>query len=100
MKRGTGHTHTDSGHSHSQDEHDHSAWTYKYSSSGPLIDHGSKLGESAWNYTTDKAKPTIHSAKAQIQKSYTGIGNVEESHNPGGETRPKNMKVIFIMRIE
>ena len=86
------HEHTDAGHSHSSQPHSHPYYDYYYSDtvtgsylgSGP---HGRKdLGR-----TTNSATITINSAESNI-------GGVSSSYRNGAETRPRNMKVIWVMK--
>ena len=86
------HKHIDPGHTHGNDPHSHSyidkygsktkspKGTYAYSSYG---DH---------NFNTDKTTITIAEAQANI-------GLVSSEYKSGSETRPRNMKVTWIIKV-
>jgi len=113
-----GHTHSDSGHSHSDNGHTH----YEDSSGDghyPIYmgsdeahhedvvctRYVDKLGGCGgyfvkWNsWTVESAKASITTNSASIQASNTGIGGMSTGKK-GGETRPKNMNVVYIIRVQ
>ena len=89
------HEHTDSGHSHSSRPHTH---PYKdaslYRGGSNIFDTvrlGGSIKQSDNARVTDAASVTIKSAKSNI-------GRVSSSYRRGVETRPRNMKVIWVMK--
>ena len=112
-----GHTHTDNGHTHVDNGHSH----YEDTDHFPLFvgsdeahhkdvvctryynndlfggDCGGYFTKfNAW--TTEAGRANIATAKAAIQTSATGIRGIA-SGRVGEETRPKNMNVVYIIRI-
>ena len=56
-----------------------------------------------WVTSTAEAKAGTLPATATVNSGVTGLGGVDggrDSARSAGETRPKNMKVVYIMRIE
>ena len=100
------HFHVDPGHNHGSDTHTHGYGEYysKFSGSGKgdclpgaqcvHYDHGdSALNCQIWQTrTTDYSGIDIHS-------SSSGVGGVHNDYRKGEETRPKNMRVVYIMKI-
>ena len=102
------HGHTDYGHTHGSDSHYHQYTAY-YSElyggggtgeckpdAGQCIHYeygNSRLSNIIpWNQYSASASIGIHS-------STSGIGGVEDGYRKGSETRPINMKVVYIMKI-
>ena len=81
-----GHTHTNAPHSHRyEDEHD----------SFPGTSHGTSGDYYKWAAEyKDTAGETIN-----IDTSYTNVGGVALDYNSGSETRPRNMKVMWIIKV-
>ena len=101
------HSHIDTGHSHGADSHSHGYGEYYSAFSGSgrgdclpeagqcmHYDHGdSTLNNYIWDSrTSDSVGLNIHS-------SNSGVGGIDGSYRKGVETRPKNMRVVYIMRI-
>ena len=61
------------------------------------VDHHVTSSASKANIQANHAN--IQANKAVIQKSNSGIGGVATNYRKGGETRPKNMKVVYVMRV-
>jgi hypothetical protein len=68
---------------------------------------GEGLGDNWWcmntAYDTAQNSAQTKGATITINSAHTGIGGVDEEKDDtrvAGETRPKNMKAVFIMRIE
>merc|ERR1711915_1107777 len=97
-----GHTHRDNGHSHYLDGDPSNNYAPFFGGSESL--HDDTLCSSAYHehcggwYTRFKNLWTSDNARADISSSTSGIGGAT-SAQVGGETRPKNMKAVFIMRI-
>ena len=96
------HEHIDGGHSHSDAGHTHTdaGHTHAYEHMG--IDHGCgiegcDLHAYKKTYTSSVGKADIQSSKAQIQTSTSNVGKMS-SGNIGGETRPVNMRVVWIIK--
>ena len=57
-----------------------------------------------WQQETEPARGDTGTATATINSSSAGLGGVvadgAEAARVAGETRPKNMKAVFIMRVE
>ena len=102
------HEHEDEGHSHSctatstADAHSHDMWMDETNWGCGHSDHG--------EYCTGADESKCYSGYASWEnvKVHTtcsttthvsNIGKVDDGANSGGETRPKNMNVIFIIRI-
>ena len=49
-------------------------------------------------WVSETVTANIQSAHASIQSSKSGLGGVEGAR-ADGETRPRNMKVVYVMRI-
>jgi len=80
------HTHVDVGHVHQYRD----KWTDRVSGVG--IDGGG----AAWIFPEDVR--TSETGKAQLASDYSNIGKVKDGYSKGSETRPKNVKVVWIMR--
>jgi len=104
-----GHSHVDAGHTHYEDSsgdghfplfvgsdeahHEDLACT-RYQGDGNCGGYYVKFN--AW--TVENGQSNIQGAKAAIQASTTGIGGMSTG-TAGGETKPKNMNVVYIIRI-
>ena len=94
-----GHTHTDAGHSHHNTDTGHTPFC-----TGNEGNHAGQFG--TWGdyyyfteaYQTSAAAANIQYAQAIIVKSHTNMGGMT-SGKWGDETRPKNMNVVYIIRI-
>ena len=84
------HTHIDNGHTHEDAGHSH---PYEDCGQGIMTIDGHDYPAAA-NQCVDK---TSHISKANIQKSKVNMGGIEYGHS-GNETRPINMRVIWIMK--
>jgi len=104
-----GHSHTDNGHTHSDNGHTHngprSGDYYVYYAYEQPSDGCSEQDCGDGNWATRHVDEYSGSGKASIQKSYAdiqvskaGLEGVQDAR-VDGETRPKNMKVVYIMRI-
>ena len=106
-----GHTHEDAGHAHLDSGHDH--YHDPDSEHDPaLIKQGQNFAEGymcsdncgGWvlyhrgEEKTASAKASITTDKASIQTSQTGVAGMTTGRK-GGETRPKNMSVVYIIKI-
>jgi len=89
------HTHLDYGHTHRDAGHLHelSGSTLKYGH-----DYGDKDGSPHWGRQSPNNDDTVLESHANIQVAHAQIGN-PNSGSRGYETRPKNMGVVWIMRI-
>jgi len=108
-----GHTHADSGHSHTDSGHTHpysdqyAEWPinggdpHDGDSEGAFIHFkvNHQKTSVASKAKIQSSKANILTGKASIQKSSSGIGGVTSAYRKGSETRPKNMKVVYIMRV-
>ena len=84
------HTHIDNGHTHEDAGHSH---PYEDCGQGIMTIDGHDYPAAA-NNCVNKAS---HISKANIQKSKVNMGGIESGHS-GNETRPINMRVIWIMK--
>jgi len=100
------HEHLDPGHNHpcsatsTQDAHSHGylRWDCCPTSSGDVhIGSGSKYAYWTQSYASDSAQPPI-STSCTNTKSNSNLGGVASPSRAGTETRPRNMKTIYIMR--
>ena len=98
------HEHEDDGHSHScsasstATPHDHGYTTYGY---GLSFQCGSGCGATYGGRTemTEKAAVNV-STTCSLTSQNSNLGGVDTSNsNAGHETRPANMKVLYIIRI-
>ena len=104
-----GHTHYDTGHVHYEDADYHNS-VFTGSSDENKKDvlcsrylNGGDTGCAGWYFKfndrkTETGRASISTDKASIQTSTTGISGMA-SGRIGDETRPKNMNVVYIMRI-
>ena len=97
-----GHTHSESGHSHDTIEDDY-IWADHICGYGGANDYGSLCIDwdqghqlSNWIHTSMRPVSTEH---ITIHSSTSGITLHQSDYRHGSETRPVNMKVIWIMRI-
>ena len=90
-----GHSHADAGHSHVDAGHNHQ-YTHKQSVSGCGLSgcNGSIRDISS---TSSLGKANIQASKANIQSSKSNIGGMANG-SKGTETRPVNMRVLWIMK--
>jgi len=102
-----GHTHIDAGHTHYQTSDAYGSFVQGASSSDIGYDdvictrsHHENCGgyymRMVWN--TAYAGAAITTDQATIQANTAGMGGMSTGR-PGGETRPKNVNVVYIMRI-
>jgi len=103
-----GHSHDDHGHTHADSGHDHytKGATIKTESDGGeifiLSDIPAFTHFFRGNFRSEvEGKANIQSSKANIAVASSDIevGGAQDGYRRGGETRPKNMNVIYIMRI-
>jgi len=98
------HEHIDNGHEHSASSstppHDH-GFTYKQSDW--YMNSCDMAGGSFWCWKhsiiekrTDKTNINIETI---VSKAQSNIGGVKSSYRTGSETRPRNMNIIYIMRV-
>ena len=86
------HKHTDYGHSHSSPPHSH---PYE-----DMIAYGTGSGYRPCGESCrreDESRNTA-SASVKINSARSNIGGVSSSYRRGAETRPRNMKVIWVMK--
>ena len=88
------HEHTDPGHSHSSKPHSHS-----YQDRTPYGDGsgGWPCGEKCRLKTYDETT-SMSNVSVTINSARSNIGGVSSSYRRGAETRPRNMKVIWVMK--
>ena len=87
------HEHADAGHSHSSPPHSH-----PYTDSYPAgIGHYYMNSGGVFMYDFDHSK-TTSTASVTIESAESNIGGVSSSYRNGAETRPRNMKVIWVMK--
>jgi len=104
-----GHSHVDAGHTHYEDNsgdghfplfigsdeaHHEDLVCTRYYNDGNCGGYYVKFN----SWVVETGKSSIQGAKASIQTSQTGVAGMSTG-NIGGETRPKNMNVVYIMRI-
>merc|ERR1712179_577479 len=87
------HQHIDPGHTHDNSPHSHEV-------SGVQEDSNYRLnhvdsGQPDWDTYTR----TTSTAKISIATANTNVGGVTSDSNSGSETRPKNMKVMWIIKL-
>ncbi len=100
-----GHTHDDPGHTHQDAGHSHGyvdRWLHQEGSTDDFDDSDDyDNGYIYENKQTASAKANIQTAFTNLRSSYANIQGVNgNSAKISDETRPKNMKVCFIMRIK
>ena len=84
------HEHTDAGHSHTSPPHSH-----------PYLEHGTFSngnGFTSGGYTLADISRTTNPTSVTIDNAESNIGGVSSSYRSGDETRPRNMKVIWVMK--
>ena len=93
-----GHSHADAGHSHVDAGHNHQ-YTYKKSVSGCGAIGYDGCNDHLENnqYASSSGKANIQASKANIQSSKSNIGGMANG-SKGTETRPINMRVLWIMK--
>ena len=77
-------------------------WLY-HGGPGESLEHNAHCMNKIWDTEPPTSNPDTHVATATIKTAYAGLGGVDQ--NEAGvevdtETRPKNMKLVFIIRIE
>ena len=102
------HQHKDGGHSHScsatstADRHRHDKWQQEYMyGCGHSVNDDMCLGADDLDWVDDWISyeyVTVHTT-CSTTTHVSNIGHVDVGANSGEETRPKNMNVIFIIRI-
>jgi len=93
------HKHASLGHKHTDSGHSHNVWPkfYMVHHPGGKTKTAAKLqvgNNYAFTYTAENTEP----GKANIQTGQANIGNPTSGRH-GDETRPKNMGVVWIMRV-
>jgi len=89
------HQHVDAGHTHSNDPHSHSYYdTYS-------LDQTGKSGKGSDYFQRDDASSTrtSDSTKIIIASSTSNISGVTSGFRSGAETRPRNMKVVWAIKV-
>ena len=86
------HEHTDAGHSHTSPPHSH-----------PYLEHGKRWygddnGFTSGIYGIADISRTTNPTSVTIDNAESNIGGVSSSYRSGDETRPRNMKVIWVMK--
>ena len=90
------HMHTDGGHTHTDAGHGHS-----FTSHGSGSNHHCGTGGSHC-YGDSNPSSSTSTGVASITSSSSNVGKIDESvssSRKGDEVRPKNMAVIYIMRV-
>ena len=107
-----GHTHKDRGHTHTQEEHSHQIDESDSDNEGFIVssfasrdtelmchaNSGGTVWCVNWNKKTAKSTATINTSRASIGNSKTGVGEVSGGKS-ASETRPKNMRLVYIIRV-
>ena len=91
-----GHSHADSGHTHSDAGHTHT-YTATTDVPGACVSQGCNWH---WEYptkTSSVGKANIQASRANIQASNCNVGKMS-SGSKGSETRPINMRVVWIIK--
>ena len=86
------HTHIDEGHTHTDSGHDHGYLKWAAPGGGR---HGCGAAGCGWRH--ENVAETTTTGQANIQTSTANLGGLA-SGNKGSETRPINMRVIWIMK--
>ena len=81
----------DSGHSHTSPPHTH---THHISITEP----GNGFSETFATYHRHEVTRTTSATRVTINNSKSNIGKIADEYRKGNETRPKNMKVIWIIK--
>ena len=63
-----------------------------------LVEETSKAFCLKWNYDTTSTASYIYASKAQIETGRANIGGVSGGKS-ASETRPKNIRLVYIIRI-
>ena len=95
------HVHVDAGHSHSQEAHYHTypKFTDEYHTTKLDYDTHCCTHRTVIETITQTSTDTkVSDAAPVISLETSGVGNVKETFKRGNETRPKNMKVTFLIR--
>mgnify|MGYP002058854847 CR=1 FL=1 len=85
------HEHTDAGHSHSSPPHSHPYKDRQHYNQGQSEPNNPGSSYADVPRVTDPTSVTIESAESNI-------GGISSSYRSGDETRPRNMKVIWVMK--
>lgn len=86
------HLHKDPGHSHANTPHTHDFKDNYPDGPGGYLQRGSETTSHGHDGTTAEATISISSAT-------TNLGGISEGYRAGDETRPRNMKVMWIIRV-
>ena len=89
------HEHTDAGHSHSSPPHSH---PYLEHSSTSAVHIGPQNAYGGGEWTDGDISRTTTPTSVPIDNAKSSIGGVSSSYRSGDETRPRNMKVIWVMK--
>merc|ERR1719320_1311655 len=97
------HQHQDPGHSHSasssSEPHKHTYHDYYVSSGGTAGYNYQRVSSGDVNNgTTHTSDPSEVSVNTTVSESSTGISGVTTTARAGAETRPRNMKISWIIR--
>ena len=91
-----GHSHADAGHSHVDAGHTHQ-YTHESQVRGGCGLEGCNYHAKYNQYASSSGKANIQASKANIQSSKSNIGGMANG-SKGTETRPINMRVLWIMK--
>ena len=91
-----GHSHADAGHSHVDAGHTHQ-YTHQTQVPGGCGLRGCNYHPEYNQYASSSGKANIQASKAKIQSSKSNIGGMANG-SKGTETRPINMRVLWIMK--
>ena len=86
------HLHKDPGHTHANTPHTHDYQDAYATGSGTSIPRGTGMTNAYHDKTSNEATISISSAT-------TNLGGVAAGYRTGDETRPRNMKVMWIIRV-
>ena len=102
------HLHVDSGHTHAIDPHIH-AYAENYQRINYDQDNNCLPGAtwceyysvfaSGWELNGMYWSPNTNAAYTNAYASYSGIGAVADGFKRGAETRPKNIRVAYIIKV-
>ena len=94
------HEHTDAGHFHSSPPHFHPYHDWSVSGNGNFDDDHFDYDDHGGDYTLynqDTSRST-DGIIVKIESAESNIGGVSSSYKSGAETRPRNMKVVWVMK--
>lgn len=87
--------HQDHGHTHRSYPHNHGF--YDIYTRG---DHYEDDDSNFWfGNNIRETRSQTNDETVQIKEAYSNIGFVQNWYNPGNETRPRNMKVVWIIKV-